>query len=66
VAGHGLVSHDLDMLRAERRQRIPEQSSQTNSEIEAVSTGEAGDVYVQVRKKKPQEEERNDEQTNEL
>jgi hypothetical protein len=65
VAGHGLVSHDLEMLKAERLQKIPERSGQVGGEIEAVSTGENGDVYVQIRRKKPEDEESHDEQTSE-
>jgi len=61
VAGHGLVSHDLQMLKAERKRRVPGQTGQFAGNIEAVSTGEAGDVYVQVRKKKHEEEEKIDE-----
>ena len=57
VAGHGLLSHDLQMIQNERRRRRPEVSGMVSGDIEAVSTGETGDAYVQVRKKsKPEEE----------
>ena len=57
VAGHGLLSHDLQMIQNERRRRRPEVSGQISGDIEAVSTGEAGDTYVQIRKKHKSEEE---------
>jgi hypothetical protein len=57
VAGHGLLSHDLQMIQDERRRRRPEVAGAIRGDIEAVSTGEAGDVYVQVRKKNQPEEE---------
>lgn len=57
VAGHGLLSHDLQMIKDERRRSRPETSGTTHGDIEAVSTGEGGESYVQIRKKnKPEEE----------
>ncbi|KAF9789811.1 hypothetical protein BJ322DRAFT_558728 [Thelephora terrestris] len=59
VAGHGLLSHDLQMIQNERRRRRPETSGTVSGDIEAVSTGETGDSYVQIRKKhKPEEEDK--------
>jgi len=60
VAGHGLLSHDLQMIQNERRRRLPEASGMISGDIEAVSTGEAGDTYVQIRKKHKSEEEQKD------
>jgi len=60
VAGHGLLSHDLQMIQNERRRQRPEVSGTIRGDIEAVSTGEAGDTYVQVRKKHTPEEEQKD------
>jgi hypothetical protein len=57
VAGHGLLSHDLEMIQNERRRRRPETSGTISGDIEAVSTGEDGDSYVQVRKKRQPEDE---------
>ena len=58
VAGHGLLSHDLQMIKDERLRIRSERSGKVSGDIEAVSTGEAGDAYVQIRKKqKPEEEE---------
>lgn len=45
------------MIQNERRRRRPEVAGTIRGEIEAVSTGEAGDAYVQVRKKHQSEEE---------
>jgi hypothetical protein len=56
VAGHGLLSHDIQMIQNERRRRRPELTGTIRGDIEAVSTGEAGDAYVQVRKKHSEEE----------
>ena len=59
VAGHGLLSHDLQMIKDERRRLRPEVSGAISGDIEAVSTGETGDSYVQIRKKqKPEEEDK--------
>ena len=60
VAGHGLLSHDLQMIQNERRRRHPETAGVVSGDIEAVSTGEDGDTYVQVRKKHKAEEEHKD------
>lgn len=60
VAGHGLLSHDLQMIKDERRRRRPEASGTVSGDIEAVSTGEEGETYVQVRKKQKPEEEQKD------
>lgn len=61
VAGHGLLSHDLQMIKDERRRRRPDVAGTVTGDIEAVSTGETGDAYVQIRKKqKPEEEENKD------
>jgi hypothetical protein len=48
------------MIKNERRRRNPETSGTTGGEIEAVSTGEDGDSYVQIRKKRKPEEEHSD------
>lgn len=60
VAGHGLLSHDIEMIQNERRRRRPDVPGTISGDIEAVSTGEAGDTYVQIRKKHKPEEEHKD------
>jgi hypothetical protein len=62
VAGHGLVSHDLEMVKAERKQRKPEKAGKIAGGVEAVNTGETGDAYVQIKKKKTPEENQHDEE----
>ncbi|KAL4069129.1 hypothetical protein J3A83DRAFT_4248814 [Scleroderma citrinum] len=57
VAGHGLISHELYLIRSERNQFAPEHSGTVKGDIEAVSAGEGGDSYVIVRHKhKPEEQ----------
>ena len=57
VAGHGLLSHDLQMIRSERKRRSPESFGKVGGDIEAVDAGEASDSYVVLRKRsKPEEE----------
>ncbi|KAH7923537.1 hypothetical protein BV22DRAFT_1015179 [Leucogyrophana mollusca] len=57
VAGHGFLSHDLNMIRAERRQTQPERAGVIGGDIEAVSGDESSDTYVVIRKKSKGEEE---------
>jgi len=56
VGGHGLVSHDLNMIRAERKLVHPEQHGQVRGDIEAVAAPEDADSYVIVRKKQQNKE----------
>ncbi|KAI0820236.1 hypothetical protein BC628DRAFT_1398767 [Trametes gibbosa] len=51
VGGHGVVSHDLDMIRAERKQHQPEQEGKVGGDVEAVPAPEDADNYVIVKKK---------------
>ncbi|KIK97514.1 hypothetical protein PAXRUDRAFT_218731 [Paxillus rubicundulus Ve08.2h10] len=51
VAGHGLFTHDLDMIRAERKQKKPEHAGVIGGDIEAVEGGEGSDSYVVIRHK---------------
>lgn len=51
VGGHGLVSHDLNMIRAQRKQKQPEHEGQVGGDIEAVAAPETADQYVIVKKK---------------
>ncbi|EMD38233.1 hypothetical protein CERSUDRAFT_113393 [Gelatoporia subvermispora B] len=55
VGGHGLVSHDLNMVRAERKKRQPEREGVVPGNIEAVAAPEDADTYVIIRKKKQDE-----------
>ncbi|KAI9508451.1 hypothetical protein F5148DRAFT_1196222 [Russula earlei] len=51
VAGHGLLSHDLELIRSQRKKTRPESQGTVAGVVEAVSTGKAGDAYVMVRKR---------------
>ncbi|KAH9900846.1 hypothetical protein C8Q73DRAFT_636886 [Cubamyces lactineus] len=59
VGGHGMVSHDLNMIRAERKQHQPEREGTVPGDVEALPAPEDADKYVIVRKK---ETEKNQEQ----
>ncbi|EIW84873.1 hypothetical protein CONPUDRAFT_162195 [Coniophora puteana RWD-64-598 SS2] len=61
VAGHGLLSHDLNMIRAERKRRSPESVGTIGGDVEAIQGGEAADSYVVLRHKAKPEEENKDE-----
>ncbi|CCM01563.1 uncharacterized protein FIBRA_03623 [Fibroporia radiculosa] len=51
VGGHGLISHDLNMIRAERAQIRPEGEGLVGGNIEAQPAPEDSDAYVVIRKK---------------
>ncbi|KAG6376321.1 hypothetical protein JVT61DRAFT_2301 [Boletus reticuloceps] len=54
VAGHGLLSHDLNLIVAERQQRKTESSGVVPGDIEAVEGGATSDAYVVIRHKSKQ------------
>ena len=56
VAGHGLLTHDLDMIRAERKKHQVEREGLVGGLIEAVPAGEDADNYIMIRKNKQLEE----------
>ncbi|KAI0306697.1 hypothetical protein B0F90DRAFT_1808334 [Multifurca ochricompacta] len=51
VAGHGLLTHDLELIRSQRDRSHPEAEGTIPGNVEAISTGEGGDAYVMVRKR---------------
>ena len=51
VAGHGLLSHDLELIRSMRKRTHPEAEGNVPGNVEAVSTGKAGDAYVMIRQR---------------
>ena len=55
VGGHGLVSHDLDMIRAERQSRHPDNQGVIGGDVEALPAGAAADKYVVVKKRHHEE-----------
>ncbi|TDL21588.1 hypothetical protein BD410DRAFT_898912 [Rickenella mellea] len=56
VAGHGIVTHDLELIRAERMKHAVERSGVIDGPVEAVSAGEDADAYVLIRKRKSEGE----------
>ncbi|KAI0707942.1 hypothetical protein C8Q76DRAFT_696223 [Earliella scabrosa] len=62
VGGHGVVSHDLNMIRAERKQMQPEREGRIPGEVEAVPAPEDGDKYVIVKRKNKGNEEGKEQQ----
>ncbi|KAH9043370.1 hypothetical protein EDB85DRAFT_941352 [Lactarius pseudohatsudake] len=51
VAGHGLLAHDLELIRSQRWRSNPEAEGKIAGNVEAISTGEVGDAYVMVKKR---------------
>lgn len=52
VGGHGLISHDLLMIRAERKKKQPEREGLVAGDIEALAAPDHADSYVVVRKRR--------------
>lgn len=57
VAGHGIMTHDLDIIRMERKKHQTDRSGTVGGDIQALPAGEAADGYVRIEKKKPKKEE---------
>ncbi|TFK36366.1 hypothetical protein BDQ12DRAFT_633986 [Crucibulum laeve] len=51
VAGHGLLSHDLEYLREERRKHMPEKHGEVPGQIEAIPAGEKASNYIRIHNK---------------
>lgn len=51
VGGHGLVNHDLQMIRAERKSLSLEKEGRVGGDVETVTSRPQGDHYVVVKKK---------------
>lgn len=49
------MSHDLSMIRAERRQTHPDDKGVVGGDVEAMPAPADADAYVIVKKKQPQE-----------
>jgi len=50
VAGHGLLSHDLNLIRAERKRSQAERKGVVHGDTEALPAGELADHYVKITK----------------
>ncbi|TFY74597.1 hypothetical protein EWM64_g9416 [Hericium alpestre] len=62
VAGHGLLTHDLEMIRDQRKRGMPESEGKIPGDVEAVSTGPEGETYIMVRKKQHEEQAKQEQQ----
>ncbi|KAI0005900.1 hypothetical protein BJV74DRAFT_3750 [Russula compacta] len=51
VAGHGLLAHDLELIRSQREHGQLEAEGTVPGNVEAISTGKAGDAYIMIRKR---------------
>jgi hypothetical protein len=51
VAGHGFITHDLDMLREERSKMAQNTSDLGSGPVVAVPAGEDADHFVKILKK---------------
>lgn len=55
VAGHGLLSHDLALIREERKKHMYERSGLVSGDTEAVED-DAGEHYVKIHRQEAKEE----------
>lgn len=51
------MTHDLDIIRMERKKHQTDRSGTVGGDIQALPAGEAADGYVRIEKKKPKKEE---------
>ena len=51
VAGHGFLSHDLDLIREERKKNMPAVHGLIQGPIEAVPAGTEADHYTKIHNK---------------
>ena len=51
VAGHGIQTHDLDLIRMERSKQHIEKSGRIDGPVEALPAPAEADNYVAVKKK---------------
>jgi len=51
VGGHGLVNHDLEMIRAEQQKRHPSNQGLVAGEVEALPGDDTAEYYVVVKHK---------------
>ena len=51
VAGHGFLSHDLDLIREERKKHMPAVHGMIQGPIEAVPAGTDADHYTRIHNK---------------
>lgn len=51
VAGHGLLTHDLDLLREERKRTMPIRQGVVQGPIEAVPAGPNADGFTRIHRR---------------
>jgi hypothetical protein len=51
VAGHGFITHDLDLLREQRKKNMPATAGVIEGPIEATPAGEEAEHFVRIHKK---------------
>lgn len=56
VAGHGLLSHDLELLREQRKDLLSIAKHVVPGDIEVVPAGETATHYVRIHKKERQDD----------
>jgi hypothetical protein len=56
VAGHGLLSHDLEMTREARKRLQSSNQGKISGEVEAIAAPEDADHYVIIRKKRAEKD----------
>jgi hypothetical protein len=56
VAGHGFISHDLDLVREERKKVMQNTSASGSGPVVALSAGEDADHFVKIHKKDEEEQ----------
>jgi len=57
VAGHGFLSHDLDLIREERRKNMPVVHGMIEGPIEVVSAGANADHYTKIHRRDTEKKE---------
>ncbi|THH16146.1 hypothetical protein EW146_g4433 [Bondarzewia mesenterica] len=66
VAGHGLLTHDLELIRSQRAQVRPSDHGSVPGNVEAVNAGTNADTYVIIRKKHGEEEHKQESESDKL
>lgn len=56
VAGHGVMTHDLDLIRMERKKHEVERTGTVGGDVEALPASESSDSYVVLKKRQDEKE----------
>lgn len=60
-----MISHDLDLVREQRKAIIPERSGTIKGDLEALDAGEKSDHYVLLHKKEQEQEQKQEQKQEE-